>query len=72
MPAVFGTVLKLAAGVLGSLAFRLVRPDGTAVEGMDDILNRLVEEDMPEGTKISGYLWNITTLIPGIPVGTPL
>lgn len=68
---------------------------GTAVEGMDDILNRyspthicvvmdefasvkgrsfyamhcrLVEEDMPELTKISSYLWNITTLIPGIPV----
>lgn len=67
-PAICGTVLKLVAGLLGSLAFRLVRNDGTAVEGMDDILNRLVEEDMPEFTKLSGYLWNITTLIPGIPV----
>jgi hypothetical protein len=37
----------LAAGILGSVAFRLVREDGRASEGMDNILNRLVEKDMP-------------------------
>jgi amino acid permease len=68
-PAVWGTALKLGGGILGSFAFRLVREDGTAAEGMDNILNRLVEtHDMPLITVYSAYFWNISTLIPGIPV----
>jgi hypothetical protein len=39
-PAVAGTALKLVAGIFGAFAFRLVRSDGTALEGMDNILNR--------------------------------
>jgi hypothetical protein len=31
-PAAVGTVLKLGAGLLGGLAFKLVRADGTAKE----------------------------------------
>lgn len=99
-----------ATGIFGSFAFRLVREDGTAQEGMDNILNRLVEKDMPAltiysvrccayatprcelGRRVLGllmfglsvvlclvaltlagrseqaYFWNISTLIPGIPV----
>ena len=66
--AIAGTVLKLVAGIFGSFAFRLVRADGTAQEGMDNILNRLVMEDMPTTTIYSSYLWSISTLLPGIPV----
>ena len=33
-------------------------------EGMDNILNRLVEKDMPAITIYSAYFWNISTLIP--------
>ena len=67
-PAVVGTGLKLLAGILGGFAFRLVRENGEAQEGMDNILNRLVEPDMPAVTIYSAYFWNISTLIPGIPV----
>jgi hypothetical protein len=38
------------------------------MQGYDNILNRLGEQDMPVVTKLSSYLWNIFTLIPGIPV----
>jgi amino acid permease len=67
-PAIAGTLLKLGGGILGAFAFRLVRKDGSAIEGMDNILNRLVESDMPWPTIYSAYFWNISTLIPGIPV----
>jgi hypothetical protein len=67
-PAAVGTVLKVGGGVLGAFAFRLVEDNGNARAGMEDILNRLVESDMPVVTVYSAYLWNISTLIPGIPV----
>ena len=63
-----GTALKLLAGILGSFAFQLVRPDGTAKEGADNILNILAKDNMPTVTQLSSYMWNISTLIPGIPV----
>lgn len=43
-------------------------PDGTPREGSDDVLNLLTLEHNWRLTVYSAYLWDITTLIPGIPV----
>jgi len=62
-PALFGWALKLAVGMMGSWAFRL-----TDVRGADNILNLLGSSTEPRVTRYSAYMWNVTTMIPGIPV----
>eukprot|EP00051_Salpingoeca_urceolata_P015051 m.192814 g.192814 ORF g.192814 m.192814 type:complete len:563 (+) comp18276_c0_seq1:459-2147(+) len=68
IPASVGLVLKIAVGLLGGWAYMLVQPDGTARPESSDILNILTAKGQPEVTRYSAYLWDITTLIPGIPV----
>ena len=54
-------------GLLGAWAYWLVY-ENKPRKGADDILNILVLQTQPELTQYSAYLWDITTLIPGIPV----
>ena len=68
-PATAGLLMKLAAGMLGAWAYTLViegvpRSDPDA----SDILQLLMLHDQPAITQWSAYLWDVTTLIPGIPV----
>eukprot|EP00045_Choanoeca_perplexa_P012175 m.131850 g.131850 ORF g.131850 m.131850 type:complete len:607 (+) comp15915_c0_seq3:277-2097(+) len=68
VPATVGLIMKLLAGILGGWAFALMLPDGTPRPRADDILNILLLRDQPWVSQYSAYLWDITTLIPGIPV----
>eukprot|EP00054_Salpingoeca_dolichothecata_P017322 m.103475 g.103475 ORF g.103475 m.103475 type:complete len:573 (+) comp22406_c0_seq1:53-1771(+) len=63
-----GLVMKLLTGLLGAWAYNLLQPDGSQRTDADDILNILVLDNQPKITIYSAYLWDITTLIPGIPV----
>jgi hypothetical protein len=68
-PAIAGLFLKVAVGLTGSWGFYLFNSStGEATKGSDNILNFLLAPDMPWWTQYSAYLWDITTLIPGIPV----
>ncbi|EDQ87491.1 uncharacterized protein MONBRDRAFT_37937 [Monosiga brevicollis MX1] len=68
VPASVGLVMKLLTGLLGGWAFALLLPDGSPRPHSDDILNIILHRDQPEVSQYSAYLWDITTLIPGIPV----
>jgi len=68
VPATLGLVMKIITGLLGAWALWLIAPDGTVREGADDVLNILVLPYQPKVTRYSAFLWDITTLIPGIPV----
>ena len=76
-------IMKVLSGLLGSWAFVLIvdnkyggqcreLPHGqdncTVQEGSDNILNLLARFDQPEITQYSSYLWNLSTIIPGIPI----
>jgi len=61
-PATLGLLLKVAVGMLGSWAFATIPASG------DDIVELLLGDHQPIYTQYSAYLWDITTLIPGIPV----
>jgi len=75
-PATCGLWMKLASGLLGAWAYQLVKdpysdtPDFSARADPDatDILQLLMQRDQPSVTQYSAYLWDILTLIPGIPV----
>eukprot|EP00049_Salpingoeca_infusionum_P024384 m.15846 g.15846 ORF g.15846 m.15846 type:complete len:601 (-) comp6803_c0_seq2:384-2186(-) len=67
-PATVGLVLKVVCGLLGAWAYWLVLPNDTPRPESDDILNILTLPNQPKLTIYSAYLWDITTLIPGIPV----
>eukprot|EP00043_Microstomoeca_roanoka_P018373 m.196087 g.196087 ORF g.196087 m.196087 type:complete len:595 (+) comp16812_c0_seq2:200-1984(+) len=66
-PALLGLVLKISAGLFGAWGYWLTYK-GKQRKGADDILNILSLENQPLVTQYSAYLWDITTLIPGIPV----
>eukprot|EP00730_Choanoeca_flexa_P000797 TRINITY_DN10338_c0_g1_i6.p1 TRINITY_DN10338_c0_g1~~TRINITY_DN10338_c0_g1_i6.p1 ORF type:complete len:603 (+),score=166.30 TRINITY_DN10338_c0_g1_i6:181-1989(+) len=68
VPATVGLIMKLLAGILGGWAFALMLPNGKPRPHADDILNILLLRDQPWYSQYSAYLWDITTLIPGIPV----
>ncbi|XP_062506750.1 uncharacterized protein LOC134183270 [Corticium candelabrum] len=68
-PAIAALIMKVSVGITGSWGFHLFNAqNGTAIEGSDDILNFLLAPQMPWWTQYSAYLWDLTTLIPGIPV----
>ncbi|EGD76432.1 hypothetical protein PTSG_07549 [Salpingoeca rosetta] len=67
VPAIVGLFMKVVVGLLGGWAYWLVY-NNKPREGADDILNILVLQNQPQVTQYSAYLWDVTTLIPGIPV----
>lgn len=62
-PATVGLLMKIATGILGSWAFASLDPDDD-----QDIVKSMTRRYQPVLTQYSAYLWDITTLIPGIPV----
>lgn len=68
VPATLGLVMKVLTGLLGAWAFALILPDGTPRSQSDDILSVLLQDETPVVSQYVAYLWDITTLIPGIPV----
>jgi len=58
-PALVGFLMKLFVGLLGSWAF---------AHPTSNILTNLASGSMPEVTRYSSYLWNLLTLVPGIPI----
>ena len=74
---VSGLVSMLIFGLMGAMAFPLVTSSGTKLPGADSILNFLDGQSKTprcwagqraELTKFTVYLWNLFTLVPGIPV----
>eukprot|EP00117_Sycon_ciliatum_P031304 scpid48664/ scgid4434/ len=68
VPATLGLVMKLAIGLMGGMSFYLLGKNNQPLNGADNILIELLHPRMPAVTQYSAYLWNLTTLIPGIPV----
>lgn len=68
LPATLGLLMKIVTGLLGAWAFALVLPDGSARNNSDDILSMILHDETPRVAQYAAYLWDITTLIPGIPV----
>ena len=68
LPASLGLVMKILTGLLGAWAFALVFPDGSTRANSDDILSVLLHDTTPRVSQYAAYLWDITTLVPGIPV----
>ena len=65
-PATFGLVLKVLTGLLGGWGFvHLADTDS-------DIVQLLLGSYFPEVTQYAAYLWDITTMIPGIPPPSPV
>lgn len=62
VPATIGLFLKLAVGLMGAWAFRSLSTDES------DIVETMLRDSQPAVTQYSAYLWDITTMIPGIPV----
>eukprot|EP00041_Stephanoeca_diplocostata_P019579 m.424869 g.424869 ORF g.424869 m.424869 type:complete len:207 (+) comp21340_c0_seq8:1193-1813(+) len=54
--------MKLGTGLLGAWAFASLNNNN------QDIVKTIIGSSQPKVTIYSGYLWDITTLIPGIPV----
>eukprot|EP00039_Didymoeca_costata_P020335 m.340903 g.340903 ORF g.340903 m.340903 type:complete len:559 (+) comp19629_c0_seq1:222-1898(+) len=73
-PATAGLFMKLMAGLFGAWAYQLVTEasDGHRVPRTNpdatDILNLLMLKDQSAFSQYAAYIWDITTLIPGIPV----
>ena len=68
LPATVGLIMKILTGLLGGWAFALLLPDGSQRTNSEDILSVLLRDETPEVSQYAAYLWDITTLIPGIPV----
>ncbi len=60
--------MKIATGLLGGWAFALVLPSGDTRSNSDDILSILLHDQTPRVSQYAAYLWDLTTLVPGIPV----
>ncbi len=60
--------MKIITGLMGGWAFAMQLPDGTTRNNADDVLDLLLEDSSPKVSQYAAYLWDITTLIPGIPV----
>ncbi|KAA0168848.1 hypothetical protein FNF27_02010 [Cafeteria roenbergensis] len=58
-PALVGFIMKLLIGLLGAWAF---------AHPTDNILTNLASPPMPQVTRYSSYMWNLLTLVPGIPI----
>eukprot|EP00038_Savillea_parva_P004283 m.135992 g.135992 ORF g.135992 m.135992 type:complete len:573 (-) comp11426_c6_seq1:40-1758(-) len=61
-PATVGLFMKLAVGLMGAWAFRSLSIQE------NDIVETMLRGSQPPITQYSAYLWDITTMIPGIPV----
>eukprot|EP00048_Salpingoeca_helianthica_P017002 m.235246 g.235246 ORF g.235246 m.235246 type:complete len:551 (+) comp19959_c0_seq1:41-1693(+) len=68
LPASIGLFMKILTGLLGAWAFALMLPGGGQRDNSDNILDLLLTDAMPAASQYAAYLWDITTLIPGIPV----
>lgn len=61
-PATVGLVMKLAVGLMGAWAFRSLGSKE------NDIVKTMLGDSQPAITQYSAYMWDMTTMIPGIPV----
>jgi len=68
MSTFFATIMCVSFGVCGALSYSLTDSNNKPIRNSDNMLNLLVKSDNLEITQYSSFLWNITTLIPGIPV----
>jgi len=73
IPATVGLFMKIASGLLGAWAYQLTVGSGKTLEPRSDpdatdILNLLMLRDQPEISQYCAYFWDLTTLIPGIPI----
>lgn len=68
VPSTVAVVFKLLTGLLGAWAYVLIQPNGTPRDHSDDILRVMLLPNQPIYTRYAAYLWDITTIIPGIPV----
>lgn len=68
-PATIAMLVNILVGILGAWAFTLLKPNGSPRTGSDNILNLLSDDTSePKVTVYSAYIWNLTTMVPGIPV----
>jgi hypothetical protein len=76
VPATVGLIMKILSGFLGAWAYQLTVSNaaGTVIDatrGRPDstnILNLLMLRDQPTISQYSAYAWDLTTMIPGIPI----
>lgn len=65
----FATIFRCIVGILGAFAFSMMNPHtGLPNKGSANILNLLAGPGNLQITQYSSLLWDISTIIPGIPV----